>query len=75
MGGMFTTLKVRENQKRGDYRDPGWYQAPKGTTAYEWTGEPPPVTNAPNMPNAPTQPATKADAPPLEVKKPHDHHH
>ncbi|WP_395407775.1 multicopper oxidase family protein [Pseudoduganella sp. UC29_106] len=75
MGGMFTTLKVRENQKRGDYRDPGWYQAPKGTTAYEWTGEAPPVTNAPNMPNAPRQPATKADAPPLEVKKPHDHHH
>jgi FtsP/CotA-like multicopper oxidase with cupredoxin domain len=26
MGGMFTTLKVRKNQKPGDYRDPGWYR-------------------------------------------------
>jgi len=28
MGGMFTVLKVRDNQASGDYRDPGWYQAP-----------------------------------------------
>jgi hypothetical protein len=69
MGGMFTTLKVRENQKRGDYRDPGWYQAPKGTTAYEWTGELPPAPTAPN------QPAAKPDATQVEVKKPHEHHH
>jgi len=38
MGGMFSMLKVRRNQKAGDYRDPGWYQHPKGTQAYEWTG-------------------------------------
>ena len=38
MGGMFTTLKVRKNQKAGDYRDPGWYQHPAGSVAYEWTG-------------------------------------
>jgi hypothetical protein len=30
---MFTMLKVRANQKPGDYTDPGWYQAPEGTTA------------------------------------------
>jgi len=28
MGGMFTMLKVRDDQAPGDYRDPGWYQAP-----------------------------------------------
>ncbi len=31
MGGMFTTLKVRADQKAGDYRDPGWYQQPPNT--------------------------------------------
>jgi len=38
MGGMFTVVKVRKEQKRGDYTDPGWYQHPAGTQAYEWTG-------------------------------------
>jgi FtsP/CotA-like multicopper oxidase with cupredoxin domain len=38
MGGMFTVLKVRRDQKRGDYSDPGWYKHPAGTVAYEWTG-------------------------------------
>jgi manganese oxidase len=31
MGGMFTVLKVRRDQKPGDYKDPGWYQHPAGT--------------------------------------------
>ena len=35
MGGMFTVLKVRENQATGDYTDPGWYDYPEGTVAYE----------------------------------------
>jgi manganese oxidase len=38
MGGMFSMLKVRRDQKAGDYKDPGWYQQPAGTQAYEWTG-------------------------------------
>jgi len=38
MGGMFSILKVRKNQKAGDYSDPGWYQHPKGEVAFEWTG-------------------------------------
>jgi hypothetical protein len=38
MGGMFSVLKVRADQPRGDYRDPGWYPHPPGTQAYEWTG-------------------------------------
>lgn len=41
MGGMFTTLKVRANQAHGDYTDPGWYEHPAGTVAYEWMGRPP----------------------------------
>jgi len=38
MGGMFTVLKVRRDQKPGDYRDPGWFEHPAGSVAYEWTG-------------------------------------
>jgi FtsP/CotA-like multicopper oxidase with cupredoxin domain len=37
MGGMFTVVKVRDGLARGDYRDPGWYQHPKGTVARELT--------------------------------------
>ncbi|WP_137918779.1 copper oxidase [Hydrogenophaga sp. 2FB] len=33
MGGMFTTLKVRADQKAGDYSDPGAYTQPPGTQA------------------------------------------
>ena len=70
MGGMFTLMKVRPGQKKGDYTDPGWYQAPKGTTAYEWTGELPPAVSAPDA-KAP------AGVKPMEVTrdmKGHDHH-
>ncbi|MEP6609819.1 MAG: copper oxidase, partial [Burkholderiaceae bacterium] len=38
MGGMFTVVKVRRDQKPGDYNDLGWYKQPAGTQAYEWTG-------------------------------------
>ena len=38
MGGMFSMLKVRKDQKRGDYSDPGWYEQPHGTQAFEWAG-------------------------------------
>jgi hypothetical protein len=40
MGGMFTVMKVRPGLAADDYRDPGWYNHPPGTLAYEWTGEP-----------------------------------
>lgn len=33
MGGMFTTVKVRDNIRPGDYRDPGWYAAPTNSVA------------------------------------------
>lgn len=35
MGGMFTVVKVRKNQKKGDYTDPGWYKHPAGSVAYK----------------------------------------
>ena len=38
MGGMFSVVKVRDDQKPGDYKDPGWFKHPKGTVAYEYTG-------------------------------------
>ncbi len=38
MGGMFTVLKVRRDQKPGDYTDPGWFKQPPGTQAFEWSG-------------------------------------
>jgi manganese oxidase len=50
MGGMFTVVKIRPDQGRGDYRDPGWYQAPPGSVAYQWEGETPPLERAPGTP-------------------------
>ncbi|VVD94470.1 copper oxidase [Pandoraea capi] len=38
MGGMFTTLKVRQDWPRDSYRDPGWYRAPPGSVASPWQG-------------------------------------
>jgi manganese oxidase len=35
MGGMFSVVKVREGIAANDYADPGWYQHPEGTVAYE----------------------------------------
>jgi hypothetical protein len=38
MGGMFTVVKVRDDQPPGDYTDPGWYKNPPGTVAYRVSG-------------------------------------
>lgn len=40
MGGMFATVKVRDDIARGDYRDPGWYDAPPGTVASRVSTDP-----------------------------------
>jgi manganese oxidase len=68
MGGMFSMVKVRKNQKPGDYSDPGWYKQPPGTQAYEYTKALPTPPQAP-APSADTHgtPAT------LVIRKPHDH--
>ncbi|WP_372627832.1 multicopper oxidase family protein [Arsukibacterium sp.] len=39
MGGMFSVVKVREDQAPNDYSDPGWFNHPEGTVAREWTGD------------------------------------
>jgi len=38
---MFSVMKVREGLARDDYKDPGWYQHPTGTVAYEVKGPAP----------------------------------
>ncbi len=53
MGGMLSVLKVRKDQKPGDYKDPGNYKFPPGTVAHEWTG----ATPAPAKAAAPSTPA------------------
>jgi FtsP/CotA-like multicopper oxidase with cupredoxin domain len=47
MGGMFTVVKIREGLARDDYRDPGWYRAPKDSVAYLWEGEGAPLSSPP----------------------------
>jgi FtsP/CotA-like multicopper oxidase with cupredoxin domain len=69
MGGMFTTVKVRADVKPGDYRDPGWYKAPAGTTAYEWTGE---VAQAPRAKPQASQPSSTREAE-ITIRKPAGH--
>jgi hypothetical protein len=66
MGGMFTVVKVREGLARNDYKDPGWYQHPRGTQAYEWQGEPPPAARKPSA-------AAGDKGPALRAKKPAGH--
>ena len=71
MGGMFTMLKVRAEQKPGDYSDPGWYAHPAGTVASEWNGATPePVSVRP-------APASHTEQVVIEVRKPgaHTGHH
>lgn len=78
MGGMFTVVKVRKDQKPGDYADPGWYQHPAGTVAYEWKGDlpEPSRSSAAGGQSMPRVRATKTAE--LRVRKPgngHGGHH
>jgi hypothetical protein len=60
MGGMFTVVKVRQGLARNDYKDPGWYEHPRGTVAYEWKGEAPAaVRQAPAPESGPSMKARK----------------
>lgn len=40
MGGMFTTVKVRDDIKPGEYGDPEWYNASKGTVVSRVSSDP-----------------------------------
>jgi FtsP/CotA-like multicopper oxidase with cupredoxin domain len=64
MGGMFSVVKVRDDVKRGDFKDPGPYRHPAGTLASEYTAEMPMVVRAA---------APEADANTLQVRKPTGH--
>ena len=60
MGGMFSVVKVRDDVKPGDYRDPGWYAHPPATLAREYAGElPTPMRAAAPAANATTLKARK----------------
>ena len=77
MGGMFTVVKVRADQKRGDYGDPGWYEHPKGTVAYEWNSTPPDAPRAPSAGRS-SMPASPSGGPvEMNARKPGGHagHH
>ena len=68
---MFTLLKVRANQKPGDYSDPGDYAQPPGTQSFEYTGPAAPAPQAPAgmAPASATSPAAGT------ARKPHSHAH
>jgi manganese oxidase len=67
MGGMFTTLKVRKDIPNNSYADPGHYQQPKGSAAYEWKGQSamPDKISAPKRKQQNNQPEVE-----FKVKKP-----
>jgi FtsP/CotA-like multicopper oxidase with cupredoxin domain len=78
MGGMFTTVKVRAGLAKGDYKDPGPYPSPRGTVAYEWTGESLNPERAPTSRMTDINPATgramgKRDEVIVNVRKPRGH--
>jgi len=80
MGGMFTVVKVRPDQRPGDYSDPGWFKHPAGTVSYEFTGNLPAAPSAPAAaagPAAMPPPAASPAAVELRVRKPSGHpgHH
>ncbi|MDD2729631.1 copper oxidase [Malikia sp.] len=69
MGGMFSVLKVRADQKPGDYQDPGWFKHPAGTVPREYTG---PVAEATRPPSNPL-PQQAGNATVLKARKPNAH--
>ena len=74
MGGMFTVMKVRKDQKRGDYSNPEWYKHPPGTVAYEWTGAAPETIRSSSV-GGQSMPSPKTPAQNVEfnVRKPTGH--
>jgi FtsP/CotA-like multicopper oxidase with cupredoxin domain len=69
MGGMFSVVKVRDEVRPGDYKEPAPYQHPPGTVAYEFKGQ---------IEQPARAPAPQADRNTMTVRKPsgggHAHH-
>jgi manganese oxidase len=75
MGGMFSVVKVRKDQKPGDYSNPSWYEHPPGTVAYEWQGEPLAVSRS-NDPGKSAMPRQSTKEIEVKAQKPgHSHNH
>ena len=70
MGGMFSVLKVRRNQKPGDYSNPGWFKQPPGTQAYEWKGPPLAEPRRSSSGGKSAMPRTSSTAVEVQVRKP-----
>lgn len=74
MGGMFSVIKVRRDQKPGNYKDPGWFKHPAGTVAQEYTGAlaEPARKNSQGGQSMPriSQPSTPTE---VQVRKPNGH--
>jgi len=80
MGGMFTVVKVRDEQQPGDYRDPGWYRHPAGSVAHEWSGALPPPARSDSaggqsMPAATAPQRIDPARQPAAAHDGHQHHH
>jgi FtsP/CotA-like multicopper oxidase with cupredoxin domain len=73
MGGMFSVLKVRRDQKPGDYSDPGWFKHPPGSVARLWNGEAPAAPSAPPTSPTPATPVTPTTPTPFRARKPGGH--
>jgi hypothetical protein len=74
MGGMFSVLKVRKDQKPGDYADPGWYKHPAGTVAGAYKGALPAAPTQLNAakPMQSTRPSSTKEIE-VQVRKPNGH--
>ena len=74
MGGMFTTVKIRDGLARDDYKDPGWYKHPDGSVAYEWAGAMPASESAPSKTSNDAASPSSSDQP-LNIKRGGKHEH
>jgi FtsP/CotA-like multicopper oxidase with cupredoxin domain len=70
MGGMFSVVKVRKNQKPGDYRDPGWFKHPAGTLTHEVQGSLPPTPRPSAQTGGSSTPGKDIE---VSVRKPQGH--